>query len=115
MEEEIQNGLVHISDDAVSSIIGHVVMDTPGIAGMSGSSISKGWAKRLGGKNVPKGMSVEVTEADVAINLRIIVHYGCIIQEVCYTLQQNVRDAVEGMMGLTLAAVNVKVEKIAIP
>lgn len=115
MNEGIQQGLVHISDGVVSSIVGQVVLDTPGIAGMSGSSISNDWAKRLSGKNVKKGMSVEVNEVDVAIDLRVIINYGCVIHEVCYILQQNVRNAVETMMGLSLVSVNVKVEKVALP
>lgn len=115
MEREIQKGLVDISDGVVSSIVGRVVLETPGIAGMSGSNITKGWAQRLSGRNVSKGLSVEVKEVDVAIDLRVIVNYGCVIQEVCYSLQQNVRNAVETMMGLSLVAVNVKVEKVAIP
>lgn len=115
MNEEKEQGLIHISDDVVSTIVGQVVLDTPGIAGMSGSTISNHWAKRLSGKNVKKGMSVEVKEVDVAIDLQVIVNYGCVIQEVCYMLQQNVRNAVENMMGLSLISVNVKVEKIAIP
>jgi uncharacterized alkaline shock family protein YloU len=115
MNEGTEQGLIHISDDVVTSIVGQVVLDTPGIAGMSGSSISDNWAKRLSGKNVKKGMSVEVKEVDVAIDLQVIVNYGCVIQEVCFILQQNVRNAVENMMGLSLVSVNVKVEKVALP
>ncbi|MEK4993618.1 Asp23/Gls24 family envelope stress response protein [Paenibacillus sp. FSL H7-0918] len=110
MNEGTEQGLIHISDDVVTSIVGQVVLDTPGIAGMSGSSISDNWAKRLSGKNVKKGMSVEVKEVDVAIDLQVIVNYGCVIQEVCY-----IRNAVENMMGLSLVSVNVKVEKVALP
>jgi uncharacterized alkaline shock family protein YloU len=115
MNEGTEQGLIHISDDVVTSIVGQVVLETPGIAGMSGSNISDNWAKRLGGKNVKKGLSVEVKEVDVAIDLRVIVNYGCVIQEVCYMLQKNVRNAVENMMGLSLVSVNVKVEKVALP
>lgn len=115
MNEGTQQGLVHISDDVVTSIVGQVVLDTPGIAGMSGSSVTNNWAKRLTGKNVKKGLSVEVKEVDVAIDLQVIVNYGCVIQEVCYALQQNVRNAVETMMGLSLVAVNVRVERVALP
>jgi len=115
MNQGTEHGQVNISDDVVTSIVGQVVLDTPGIAGMSGSSVSNNWAKRLSGKNVKKGMSVEVNEVDVAIDLNVIVNYGCVIQEVCYQLQQNVRNAVENMMGLSLVSVNIKVEKVALP
>lgn len=32
MNEGTEQGLIHISDDVVTSIVGQVVLDTPGIA-----------------------------------------------------------------------------------
>ncbi|WP_379151210.1 Asp23/Gls24 family envelope stress response protein [Paenibacillus sp. sgz5001063] len=115
MNQGCQKGLVHISDRVISAIVGYVVMDTPGIAGMSGSSVTGNLSKWLGGKISTKGMSVEVSEEEVAVHLQVIVDYGCCIHEVCVNLQHNVRSAVENMLGLTLAVVNVRVDKLAIP
>ncbi|MNO29236.1 Alkaline shock protein 23 [compost metagenome] len=115
MEQGSYKGLVNISDRVISAIIGYAVMDTPGIAGMSGSPVTGNLAKLLGGKIGTKGLSVEVTEEDVAIHLQVIVNYGCGIQEVCKSVQHNVRSAVENMLGLTLGVVNIRVEKLALP
>jgi len=112
MSEEIQTGIIRISDDVVSTIAGLAALETPGIAAMSGG-ISEGLAKRLSGKNVQKGVSVEVGQLESAIDLRVIVNYGSKIQEVCRDLQQNVREAVENMTGLSVVEVNVKVEGVA--
>jgi uncharacterized alkaline shock family protein YloU len=79
---------------------------------MSGG-ISEGLAKRLSGKNVQKGVSVEVGQLEAAIDLRVIVKYGIPIQEVCRSLQVNVRESVENMTGLQVVEVNVKVEGVA--
>jgi uncharacterized alkaline shock family protein YloU len=112
MSDQLQPGLIRISDDVVATIAGLAALDTPGIAAMSGG-ISEGLAKRLSGKNVQKGVSVEVGAVEAAIDLRVIVNYGCRIQEVCHDLQDNVREAVENMTGLTVVEVNVKVEGVA--
>jgi uncharacterized alkaline shock family protein YloU len=112
MSEDIQNGLIRISDDVVSTIAGLAALETPGIAAMSGG-ISEGLAKRLSGKNVQRGVSVEVGQVEAAIDLRVIVNYGSRIQVVCRELQENVREAVENMTGLTVVEVNVKVEGVA--
>ncbi|MEK3722066.1 Asp23/Gls24 family envelope stress response protein [Paenibacillus sp. FSL H8-0034] len=112
MSEEIQTGIIRISDDVVSTIAGLAALETSGIAAMSGG-ISEGLAKRLSGKNVQRGVSVEVGQLEAAIDLRVIVNYGSKIQEVCSELQQNVRDAVENMTGLSVVEVNVKVEGVA--
>ncbi|WP_168121970.1 Asp23/Gls24 family envelope stress response protein [Paenibacillus sp. HB172176] len=111
MTEDLQTGLIRISDDVVATIAGLAALETPGIAAMSGG-ISEGLAKRLSGKNVQKGVSVEVGQLEAAIDLRIIVHYGIPIQEVCRQLQLNVRESVENMTGLQVVEVNVKVEGV---
>lgn len=112
MTEELQTGVIRISDDVVATIAGLAALETPGIAAMSGG-ISEGLAKKLSGKNVQKGVNVEVGQLEAAIDLRIIVHYGIPIQEVCKQLQLNVREAVSNMTGLQVVEVNVKVEGVA--
>ncbi len=112
MTEELQTGIIRISDDVVATIAGLAALETPGIAAMSGG-ISEGLAKRLSGKNAQKGVSVEVGQLEAAIDLRIIVQYGIPIQEVCRQLQENVREALENMTGLHVVEVNVKVEGVA--
>lgn len=112
MTEELQTGIIRISDDVVATIAGLAALETPGIAAMSGG-ISEGLAKRLSGKNAQKGVTVEVGQLEAAIDLRIIVQYGIPIQEVCRQLQENVREALENMTGLHVVEVNVKVEGVA--
>ncbi|SFS61196.1 Asp23/Gls24 family envelope stress response protein [Paenibacillus sp. BC26] len=112
MTEELQTGIIRISDDVVATIAGLAALETPGIAAMSGG-ISEGLAKRLSGKNAQKGVSVEVGQLEAAIDLRIIVKYGIPIQEVCRQLQENVRETVANMTGLHVVEVNIKVEGVA--
>lgn len=112
MTEELQSGLIRISDDVVATIAGLASLETPGVAAMSGG-ISEGLAKRLSGRNVQKGVSVEVGQLEAAIDLRIVVHYGIDIPTVCRSIQVNVREAVENMTGLRVVEVNVKVEGVA--
>ncbi|MCF6095304.1 Asp23/Gls24 family envelope stress response protein [Microaerobacter geothermalis] len=104
-------GTVRIADDVVALIASIAASDTHGVAGMSGG-ITEGLAKRVSGKNVHKGVSVEVGNVETAIDLRIIVKYGEKIDEVCRRLQENVKDAVESMTGLKVVEVNVKVEGV---
>ncbi|ANE47452.1 membrane protein [Paenibacillus swuensis] len=112
MSEVNDTGLVRISDDVVATIAGLAALETPGVAAMSGG-MSEGLAKRLSGKNAQKGVTVEVGQLEAAIDLRVIVHYGSRIQEVCRELQENIKEAVENMTGLLVVEVNVKVEGVA--
>lgn len=106
------NGTVRIANDVVATIAGLAAIETPGFFAMSGG-LSEGWAKRLTGKNVQKGVTVEVGEVEAIIHLRVVVLYGLPIHEVCKQLQAKVREAVQTMTGLVVVQVNVHVEGVA--
>lgn len=114
MAEEKNLGTVRIADDVVAVIAGIAATDTEGIYAMSGG-ITEGLANRLMGKNIRKGVKVEVGTVETAIDLRVIVSYGSKIDEVCRNLQRNVKEAVESMTGLHVVEVNVQVDGVEFP
>ncbi|MFV9510219.1 Asp23/Gls24 family envelope stress response protein [Tepidibacillus sp. LV47] len=111
MTEERETGKIKIESDVVAMIAGLAATDTEGIASMS-AGITEGLAKRVSGKNVTKGVRVEVGETETAIDLRVVIKYGFKIHEVARKLQQNVKEAVESMTGLRVVEVNVYVEGV---
>ncbi|SFI98612.1 Asp23/Gls24 family envelope stress response protein [Thermoflavimicrobium dichotomicum] len=108
---EYTGGTIRIADDVVAIIAGLAATKVKGIASMSGG-ITEGLAKRVSGKNMTLGVDVEVGQVEAAIDLRVIVEYGVRIHDVCRTLQQEVKEAVENMTGLRVVEVNVKVEGV---
>jgi uncharacterized alkaline shock family protein YloU len=110
---EKELGSIRIADHVVAVIAGLTAAQVPGISSMS-AGITEGWAKRVSGKNLAKGVDVEVGEQETAVDLRVIVDYGVKIHEVCQQLQDEVKQAVENMTGLTVVEVNVKVEGVDI-
>lgn len=118
MEEIVQGksieiGNVKISEEVVAIIAGVAAMDVPGVAGMSGG-IAGGIAEILGRKNLSKGVKVEVGEKEAAIDLYIIVEYGCRIPDVSWDIQEKVKDAVETMTGLDVIEINIHVQGVNI-
>lgn len=114
MVEEMNEGNIRIADDVVAVIAGIAATDTDGIYAMSGG-ITEGLANRLMGKNIRKGVKVEVGTTETAIDLRVIVSYGSKIDIACRELQKNVKEAVESMTGLTVVEVNVQVDGVEFP
>ncbi|MCX7710359.1 MAG: Asp23/Gls24 family envelope stress response protein [Clostridia bacterium] len=118
MEESIQEigaemGNIKISDEVVAIIAGIAAMEVPGVAGMSGG-IAGGIAEMLGRKNLSKGVKVEVGEKEAAIDLYIIVEYGCRIPDISWEIQEKVKKAVETMTGLQVIEVNIHVQGVNI-
>ncbi|MGD9677225.1 MAG: Asp23/Gls24 family envelope stress response protein [Vulcanibacillus sp.] len=111
--EERDAGKIKIESDVVSMIAGLAAVDTEGVANMS-SGITEEITKRVSGKNISKGIRVEVGEKETAIDVRITVKYGYKLHEVAKNLQQNVKEAVESMTGLKVVEVNVYIEGVEI-
>jgi uncharacterized alkaline shock family protein YloU len=73
-----------------------------------------GIAEALGRKNLTKGVKVEVGEKEAAIDLYIIIEYGCRIPDVAWNIQEKVKKSVETMTGLQVVEVNIHVQGVNI-
>lgn len=107
-------GAIRIADEVVSIIAGLAATEVDGIAGMSGG-IAGGIAEMLGRKNFAKGVKVEVGEKEAAVDLYIIVKYGVRIPDIALAVQENVKQAIETMTGLSVVEVNVHVQGVGFP
>ena len=107
-------GAIRIADEVVSIIAGLAATEVDGVAGMSGGLVG-GIAEMLGRKNFAKGVKVEVGEKEAAVDLYIIVKYGVRIPDVALAVQENVKQAIETMTGLTVVEVNIHVQGVGVP
>lgn len=110
--EEAEGGKINISNDVIASIAGIATMEIEGVAGMAGN-VALGIAEKLGAKKNPqKGVKVNVTPEGAVIDLMIVVAFGVRIPELCWEIQENVKNSVESMTGTEVLRVNVCVEGV---
>ncbi|RCW86021.1 putative alkaline shock family protein YloU [Halanaerobium sp. DL-01] len=109
-----EKGKIKIADEVVSIITGLAATEVEGVVGMSGG-IAGSIADLLGRKNLSKGVKVEVTEETVEVDIFVIIEYGNSIPEVAWEIQNNVKQAIEGMTGLDVKSVNVHVQGVNFP
>ncbi|MBC2580328.1 Asp23/Gls24 family envelope stress response protein [Clostridium sp. DJ247] len=114
-ENEIDMGIVKISDEVVGVIAGLATTEIKGIVGMSASLVGGITQILSGKKNLSKGVKVTVGENSAAIDLYVVVEYGVRIPDVALEVQENVKKAVESMTGLNVSAVNIHVQNVMIP
>lgn len=114
LEKKGALGAVRIADEVVSIIAGLAATEVAGIEGMSGGLVG-GIAEMLGKKNFAKGVKVEVGEKEAAVDLYVIVKYGVRIPDVALNVQENVKQAIETMTGLSVVEVNIHVQGVGFP
>lgn len=110
--EDSGKGQTSISDQVVAKIAGLAVREIPGVYALGGSA-----ARALGtirssvgmDDNIKQGVSVEVGQTQAAIDLTAIIEYPYPIHEVCDKIRESVLNSVEGLVGLEVTEVNIKV------
>lgn len=102
------------ASQVIETIAGIAASEIDGIVGMSGGMV-EGFAERLGRKNLAKGVSVEVGEHEVAIDLKVVVEYGKNIPEIYQQVVKAVESAIQHMTGLQVVEVNMYVEGVTLP
>jgi len=113
MAEQVKEnvGAIKIANEVVAIIAGLAATEVQGVAGMSGG-IAGDIVEILKGKNLSKGVKVEVGEKETAIDLFIIVEYGVRIPDIAWEIQNKVKKAVESMTGLAVVEVNIHIQAV---
>ena len=106
------NGNVNISDDVVAAIAGIATAEIEGVYGMAGGMVD-GIAEKFGAKKSPqKGVKVDVKPEGTTIDLYVVVNFGVRIPELAWNVQENVKNSVETMTGITVLRVNVHIDGV---
>ncbi|MBQ7793328.1 MAG: Asp23/Gls24 family envelope stress response protein [Clostridia bacterium] len=111
-ETEDKIGNVKISVEVIATVAGIATSEIKGVAGMSGSVVG-GIAEILGKKNKGRGVKVELGEDSCVLDLYIVVDYGVRIPDIAWEVQENVKNSVESMTGMTVSKINIHVEGVS--
>jgi uncharacterized alkaline shock family protein YloU len=112
MAEKKKKGTgLKFSAEVIETIAGIAASDIEGIVAMSGGVV-EGFAERLGRKNLSKGVSVEVGEQEVAVDLKVVVEFGRNVPDLYQKVVLAVEQAIENMTGLKVVEVNMFVEGV---
>ena len=110
---ESTQGTTKIADVVVQKIASLAAREVPGVRSLGG-----GASRTLGalrgripgaGTSSGQGVTVEVGERQVAVDLDVLIDYGVAIPEVAQSVRENVITAIEEMAGLQVVEVNISV------
>ena len=103
---------LNISEDVIGIIAGLAASEVEGIAGMTLGFVD-GINQILGSsKKYSKGVKIELNGKKVTVDIFVNVKYGVRIPDVAWAAQTAVKNDVENMTGLEVAAVNINVQGI---
>lgn len=104
-------GKISIADDVVATIAGIAATEVTGVSKLAGN-ISKELIAKLGKKNLANGVTIEIVDSLVYVDINLELEYGNSIKKVSEEVQVKVKQSIENMTGLKVAVVNVIVTGI---
>jgi uncharacterized alkaline shock family protein YloU len=103
-----EHGHVSVTRDAVVELVGHAVAESYGVVALSGERR----LSRLFPWGVGKGIDVELRDDGLAVEIRVVVEHGLKLGEVAEAVRERVLYELERMLGLPVASLEVRIEKV---
>ncbi len=110
-------GKTVIDDTVVSKVAGIAAREVNGVHSLGGGAARAIGAIRdaIGQRDFGQGVKVEVGEKQVAADIVIVAEYPVSLQQVADGVRSSVARALEQIVGMEVAEVNVTVQDVFIP
>lgn len=110
-------GTTTIVDSVIAKLAGIAIADIPGVYALGGgASRAMGSIREaVGMADLAQGVSVEVGQTQVAVDLVIVAEYPHPLQAVAEAARDAVYRAIEDLAGMEVTEVNVTITDIHIP
>ncbi|MBF4580860.1 Asp23/Gls24 family envelope stress response protein [Frigoribacterium sp. VKM Ac-2530] len=110
-------GRTVVADAVIAKVAGIAAREVPGVHALGGGAARAFGALRdvVGSTDLGQGVRVEVGETQVAADVTIVVEYPVAISKVADEVRESVAAAIEQLVGMDVAEVNVSVTDVHIP
>ena len=106
--EDKDGNTVQIAEDVIASIAAMSMKDIKGVYAV-GTGVKTGLMEKLGWEDLAKGVTVEVLEDGVIVDVVISVNFDKKIMEVSREIQDKIQSTIKDMTDMDVIAVNVRV------
>lgn len=106
--EDNDGNTVQIAEDVIASIAAMSMKDIKGVYAV-GAGVKNGIMEKLGWEDLAKGVTVEVLEDGVIVDVVISVNFDKKIMEVSREIQEKIQSTIKDMTDMDVIAVNVRV------
>ncbi len=114
---DVAGGKTTITDGVIAKVAGIAAREVPGVHDLGGGASRAMGALRgaVGNKDLSQGISVEVGETQVAVDVVISAEYPMALQDVAGGVRSAVTTAIETIVGMEVTEVNVTISDVHIP
>jgi len=104
-------GVIKINDDVIAAVASVAALNVDGVQDMGGSPMDRILSKIKRGSG--RGIKViSMTENDLRLRVCILVKFGVNIPDVAFSVQEQVKDAIERMLGIVVSEVDIQIQGV---
>ena len=110
-------GRTVINDSVVAKVAGIAAREVPGVHALGGGASRVIGAIRgaINTADLSQGISVEVGETQVAVDVTMVADYPVPLQDVAARVRAAITTAVETLVGMDVTEVNITVTDVSLP
>jgi len=113
-EDGTELGAIRVHNSVIAAIARLAALKVPGVVEMSGS-FTEGLASMVGKASFDRGIKVDMEDQKLNLDLHIVIAFGVRIPQVAWSIQNDVRKAIEDMTGKKIGLINVIVQGVRLP
>ena len=107
-------GKLHVANDVLADMVGHAAMECYGIVGMVAPNAADGIAKILPMSRLQRGITLDLTDAGVHVDLYVVIEYGTNISAVSQNLVDTVSFVLKEQARVPVDAIEVHVMDVKV-
>ena len=98
-------GKLHVANDVLADMVGHAALECYGVVGMVAPNAADGISKILPVSRLRRGITLDMTDNGVHVDLYVVIEYGTninavsqnLIDAVTFVLKEQARVAIDGV------------------
>jgi uncharacterized alkaline shock family protein YloU len=106
-------GKIEVLPNAIHSIAVQAISECYGVVGIAAPRLRDGQAVLLGPGQINQGVQVRIVHDQIMLDVYVVMEYGLRISEIGHNVMSGVKFAVEKMLGVPVARVNVNVQGLS--
>jgi uncharacterized alkaline shock family protein YloU len=106
-------GRIEVLPNAIHSIAVRATSECYGVVGIASPHLRSGQAVLLEPGQLNQGVQVRIVDDQIMLDVYVVLEYGLRISEIGHNIMSGVKFAVEKMLGMPVARVNVNVQGLS--
>ncbi len=103
-------GKIEVLPNAIHTIATQAVSECYGVVGLAARRLRNGRAVLLPPEQINQGVQIRVVNDQIIVEVYVVLEYGLRMSEIAHNIMSSVKFAIEKMLGVPVAQVNVNIQ-----